>query len=377
MTLPHQVAFLLLDDIHHIHHLAPIAFELSQNPRYDCVIFIQTHSQEIVNKIAQLYPADRCQVEVLAPSLWAAIRYSLRQKICRSERLIRYNLPKLLNHDVFISPDLDMDALMMAAKKNGRTCQFCFIPHGAGDRAIPEYANADKIDFMLLCGEKYQRRFIDEHHIAPEKCTIIGYPKFDLTPPAHKPKLFNDDKPVVIYNPHFATDIASWPQWGLHILEYFYQQSALNCIFAPHRNLFNRILHPRILPKKYFNARHIIMDLGSEKSVDMTYTQAADIYLGDISSQVYEFIRVPKPCIFLNAHAVAWQNQPHYLCWQFGAVIDNLADLWNHLSTKPLENPYSHLQKKFFSETFSITEQAAAKRAADAIHHFLSEKNHE
>lgn len=376
MTPVHKIAFLLLDDIHHMHHAAPIAFELSQNPQYHCVIFIQAHSQKIVEKIAELYPAARCQIEILAPSLWAAIRYSLRQKTCRSERLIRYNLTKLLNYDTFVSPDLDMHALITATKNHGRSSRFCFIPHGGGDRAIPEFIHANEIDLVLLCGEKYQQRFIHDHCISAEKCVIVGYPKFDLIPPAHKPRLFNSDKPVIVYNPHFATDIASWSQWGLKILEYFYQQSTFNCIFAPHRNLFNRVLHPRILPKKYFNASHLIMDLGSEKSVNMTYTQAADIYLGDVSSQVYEFIRVPKPCIFLNAHAAAWQNHPYYLCWQFGTVIDNLADLWAHLATAPLQNLYQQPQEKLFSETFSITEQSAAQRAANAIHHFLSAKPH-
>lgn len=29
----------------------------------------------------------------------------------------------------------------------------------------------------------------------------------------------------------------------------------------------------------------------------MTYTPAADIYLGDVSSQSYEFLLDPRPCL--------------------------------------------------------------------------------
>ena len=253
---------------------------------------------------------------------------------------------------------------------------------------------------------------------------VIGYPKFDVVPVHYKPRLFSDDKPVVIYNPHFVAELSSWARWGTEILEYFLQQKTYNFIFAPHTNLFNRTLKPHDFPKKYCEAKHILVDLGSEKSVDMTYTQAADIYLGDVSSQVYEFIRTPRPCLFLNAHAVDWRKESNtlYLFWQMGPVIDQLPDLWEQLRqpfplstasmasclypahrqsrllgmkgenrispcdppsriesslqrellTNPLPNPYVSIQEKLFNETFSMTAEPAGLRAAEAIHHYLT-----
>lgn len=365
---PLKVGFLILDDIHHVHHLAPIAFELSQRPEYECVIFIQAHSRSVIDKIIVCYPRHRCRISVLAPSRWTQIKYRLRQKFCRSERVIRHHLQTLLPFDALISADWDMDALLADSEYAAKKPVFFSIPHGAGDRKVQQFSKMQAMDFTLLPGEKYQRRFSAAGYLNSTNHAVTGYPKFDVIPANHRPRLFANDKPVIVYNPHFVLEICSWPRWGLDILEYFYRQNSYNFIFAPHRNLFHRILQPRRLPKKYFNAGHMLMDLGSEKSVDMTYTQAADIYLGDLSSQVYEFIRQPRPCLFLNAHAIAWRNDPDYACWQLGAVIDRLPDLWAHLAVQPIPNSYIELQKKLFADTFSITAESAAARGANAIH---------
>ncbi len=200
---------------------------------------------------------------------------------------------------------------------------------------------------------------------------VTGYPKFDVIAAQQKKQLFSDQKPIIVYNPHFVLELSSWRRWGLEILEYFFNQNAYNFIFAPHTNLFHRVLNPKTFPKKYFDASHLIVDLGSEKSVDMTYTQAADIYLGDVSSQIYEFIRTPRPCLFLNAYKIDWKNHPNYLNWTMGNVFEDLPDLWEHLKNNPLANPYADIQKKLFQETYSITEESAGARSANAIHDFL------
>ena len=62
----------------------------------------------------------------------------------------------------------------------------------------------------------------------------------------------------------------------------------------------------------------VIIDLGSERSLDMTYSRAADIYAGDVSSQVYEFLDRPKPCVFLNAHGIEWRDNPNFPNWDLG-----------------------------------------------------------
>src|SRR3546814_13087079 len=72
----------------------------------------------------------------------------------------------------------------------------------------------------------------------------------------------------------------------------------------------------------------MLIDTGSLATIDMTYTLAADIYRGDVSSQVYEFLWQPRPCLFLDAEGVdGWERNPTYRCWPTGHVLRDAADL--------------------------------------------------
>ena len=50
-------------------------------------------------------------------------------------------------------------------------------------------------------------------------------------------------------------------------------------------------------------------------------TLAADLYIGDVSSQVYEFVTRSRPCLFVNAHAAVWDGNPDYAMWKLGEVV--------------------------------------------------------
>ena len=51
-------------------------------------------------------------------------------------------------------------------------------------------------------------------------------------------------------------------------------------------------------------------------------TLASNIYLGDVSSQIWEFLMNPRPCVFANTHKVAWDKDPNYLHWHTGLMFD-------------------------------------------------------
>ncbi len=162
---------------------------------------------------------------------------------------------------------------------------------------------------------------------------------------------------------------------GLDILEFFKNHPDWNLIFAPHVELAlrNKCQDP-LLAKKYDNSPNIHIDLGSAASVDMTYMLAADIYLGDISSQVYEFLLEKRPCIFLNAHGVSWEDDPNYLHWSFGQVVNDV-----DLGLKPVLEQAFTTHKQFLQkqqEAFDYTfyndpKSTAAERGAKAIADFL------
>lgn len=364
----------MLDDIHHVHHILPIALELSSRPQFDCKVYLQEQSLALSQKIAAGFPQHRCRFEIVSGSLFTRLKCRLKQKRIPSGRIIRSLRSNLLQYDIVLSPDLDIQPLVDQCRSLvARRPRFFLTLHGAGDAPLAAFSKyMPYFDLVFVGGNKYLQRLIAEGATSTEKCALTGYPKFDIIPPT-KPRLFADNKPVVIYNPHFSQQVSSWWKWGEAILEFFYQQQEYNLIFAPHTNLFNRKLKKTRFDKKYFQAPHLIVDFGSEKSVDMTYIQAADIYLGDCSSQVYEFIRTPRPCLFLNPHHVNWHNQPHghYSFWQMGPVFEQLQELWRYLRHGTDHSRYFEIQKNLFDATFSITCEPASLRVATAIENYL------
>ena len=101
-------------------------------------------------------------------------------------------------------------------------------------------------------------------------------------------------------------------------------------------------------------------------------TSDADIYLGDASSQVYEFLRRPRPCVFLNTHRLAWQNDPNFAHWRAGPVIDDPADLGAALAhaREDHERLYRPVQQAMFDYSFDLTEEPSSARAGRALAKF-------
>ncbi len=71
----------------------------------------------------------------------------------------------------------------------------------------------------------------------------------------------------------------------------------------------------------------------------MDYTLGCDIYVGDVSSQVYEFLVRPRPCLFLNAHGAEWRGNPDYAMWAFGPVIGPDDDIGQAIARAIREQP--------------------------------------
>src|SRR3546814_9804628 len=88
------------------------------------------------------------------------------------------------------------------------------------------------------------------------------------------------------YNPHFERGLSSWRRMGRDVLEFFRASPDYNLIFAPHVVLYQRGLRHGARPLgRYRNRPNMLIDTGSLASIDMTYTLAADIYLGDRSEE--------------------------------------------------------------------------------------------
>jgi CDP-glycerol glycerophosphotransferase (TagB/SpsB family) len=207
------------------------------------------------------------------------------------------------------------------------------------------------------------------------RCAVVGYPKFDVVDSLRRVplRLFPEDRPVVLYNPHFDPKLSSWPRWGHAILAAFARQERYNLIFAPHIRLLEGARPSQVASLRAFqDCAHIHMDLGTLAAIDMTYTQMADIYLGDVSSQVYEFLRTRKPCLFLNSHDVAWRSDEGYHHWRFGPVADSADNILSEIDdARRSHADFRRTQDAGFETTFDLAGDSSSRRAARAIERLI------
>lgn len=384
-TDPQRIGFLFNhDELHQVAHTAPIISALQrQAPR--ARVEVITSSDRQADAVRQfLDPAlPTPAFWSIRPNRWSRLAEKILGQVVPLNRLssLKRSTELFRHFDALVVPETTTTFL----KKSGKMARpkLIFFPHGAGDRSIGFSPEIRQFDFVLLPGKKTRDRMLDAGVIRPDNHRIVGYPKFDAFAARPPVRLFDNDKPVVLYNPHFDPLLSSWFRFGEQILDYFAGQTDYNLIFAPHVMLFQRKLlasveHRMLRFRQQVDPRfaaldHIHIDTGSSRSVDMTYTSTADIYLGDVSSQIYEFIQKPRPAIFLNSHDAEWQGNANYEHWNFGPVLDDVSGLGAALDTvSPLSGSYSEAQARAFAYSFDVDDQhPPAQRAAAAIADFM------
>lgn len=369
------------DQVHQVAHSLPIALSLLRDvPSIEIVI--ATTNDRLSDEVRRL--ARRAGVTVPLAQLGltrAGSRIAVRclegvlpaSKLC----IYRDNLDFFRSLDALVVAE--KTSLLLKSRYGLNRLKIIHTRHGAGDRAIGFDKASARFDHVLVSGPKIRERLIHDANVSPERLSMVGYPKFDLIDAAGDPPRFADaTKPVVLYNPHVSPHLSSWYKDGRAVLDHFLADDRYNLIFAPHVMLFHRrfvvtvdrlrVDRSGIIDRRYRDAPNIHVDLGSNASTDMTYTNAADLYLGDVSSQVYEFLARPRPCIFLNSQAIAYRGNPNYLHWQAGEVIDGPKDLGGALDRAFDIHPrYRAAQRQLFQRSFDLTDEPSADRAARAI----------
>lgn len=371
-----KVVFPLIAQRHQTLHALPIALEMSArhaDVRVEVACLTRSHL-DMARSLARLYPESRAQFGLLPIS--AALRQRIETRGLRvMDRLLALFSSRRYFRDFegIVVPEATSLQLRRMGVSEPR---MIWTRHGAGDRAIGFARHLRKFDFVLVPGKKVEQRLLERGIIRPGFYHRGAYAKFDLVRRMHArgEKLFDNDRPTILYNPHFRGRYSSWPVMGERLLDFFAGQDRYNVIFAPHYRLFDsRRAEGEALKRKYAGLPHLIIDPGSQRSIDMTYTTGADLYLGDVSSQVAEFMTRPRPCLFLNAHGAAWQGNPDYRSWTLGPVTDNMSDPGGEISRAfGTHSRFLEMQHKYVLETFeTFDERPTAPAAADAIVDFL------
>jgi hypothetical protein len=375
------------DQLHQIAHSAPIAFELMRRPDGALRVDLLASTPAQYDRLREMLdeaglPHDR--LVLMRRPLWMRAAGRLLDPLLPFSRVVSL----LINGDLFRRLDLlvapEKTSLVLRRLRGMEGCRFVHTRHGAGDREVGFNKQSSEFDLVLMSGPKIRDRLAAQGLLRENAHAIVGYPKFDLLDAAtRRPRLFDNDRPTILYNPHCSPFLSSWFEDGEAVLEAFHRSDKYNLIFAPHVMLFGkrvqfslkpwRVDWPGRIARKYLDCPHIHVDLGSERSSDMTYTEAADGYIGDVSSQVYEFLRRPRPCVFLDSHGRDWRGDANYRHWLCGPVVDTADDMTATIDRAfATHAEYLATQRELFAYSIDIAPTPSSQRAAQAIEDYAA-----
>ncbi|ANY20767.1 hypothetical protein A6F68_02267 [Tsuneonella dongtanensis] len=323
--------------------------------------------------------------ELRLPSVVRALATGL-DRLFPASRLFRLytNRKAFASADVIVSPERTCLHVMRFIPTD-RMPRFAILPHGAGDRSVSYHPDFARFDRVFVAGTKVVDQLV-AHGVAPESITVVGYPKFDTIELSARPDFFGNGRPTFVYNPHFDPYLSSWYDVGPDLLRWFASPDGqrFNLIFAPHVMLFRKELHvspeyriarqrPQV-PEVADRAANIRIDVASSKLFDMSYMLGADAYIGDVSSQVYEFLTRPRPTFFIDARSRRQRGEDEWLVFRkAGPVVRTVMDLVAVLPNfAEIGKAYRAVQRELFEYTFSVESQPASVRAAAAIRDWVS-----
>jgi len=369
MPKPPRIAFLFLGETLLIPHLYPIVEALaaeSPDPRIECWVATSVHEGLLSGWLTEAGLAVRVRLRrapgyLALPDLRRGENPPLPPKSLMLARLVPY----LLGARAVVCAE--QTSLWMPRLLPFLRWRFIKAAHGAGSmmaRSDPRRRAAYR---LLVPAEAEKARLIGVG-VPAERIEVVGYVKAGFRGLARPPRLFADDRPVIVYAPHWQRHRSSWWAWGRPIVDILAAQERFNVILAPHQRLAETAPEVRDVLAAAASLPHVHADCDSFAMVDGSYMGAADIYLGDTSSQVVEYLIRPRPCIFLDPEAIDWRATDDHDFWACGEVVDRLDALPGALARARADHPrYEAVQRAFAADALGDAGPEAAHRAARAV----------
>jgi glycosyltransferase involved in cell wall biosynthesis len=366
---PFKVAVLLGAEPYQVYHAAGIAWELAERPGLEVEI-VATLPETLaeLEKVARTVGAKPLPTRLLHTpfhlrllqrvAVFGSLKTAIMMHAANRKLLSQYAaIVTPTDHAGALRPHLNPRPFMV------------YVNHGVGGRAASYSDKYLNFDFVIVASRKDERRLLVEHLVRPGHY-IVAYPKLALARKLARTRapLFASDRPIVLFNPHSKRSLRSWEKFAKPLIAHAAATGEFTLIVAPHTKLFRR--RPRFAWRRWERLAvpgRVIIDLGSERSLDMTYTGAADIYVGDVSSQVSEFLTRPKPCVFLNAHKVVCGGQKDFATWELGDVAETPDEAIAAIrAAQSRHHLYEQRQLKHIEGAID-RKPHAARRAADAV----------
>lgn len=371
------------DQVHQIPHSLPIAMELAKSGEHEVVAI--TSSPRLTAQVRALggdLVGSKIELVELGIKPWSRAKSLLVSPIAPAAKLFFYrdNLDYLRGFDALVVTE--KTSLVLKTQFELTKPKLIHTRHGAGDRAIGFNSNSKMFDHVLASGPKIRNRLIQDLDMPESQISVIGYPKFDLfKSPSVIPQI--NGNPVAVYNPHPAPHLSSWYKDGNRIIDGLVSKGA-HTFFAPHIMMFERryaislesksIRRPPPVASRFRTNTAVTIDTSGPALSDMSYMMLADAYIGDASSQVYEFLKIPRPCVFINSERHDWEGNPDFAHWRAGVVIDDAARIGDALdeAISSHDGTYRPIQERMFADTFDLTDTPSSVRGAQAIVEFLA-----
>lgn len=362
-----RVAVLFIGGMHQALHIAPVAAALAAREGISVSAYVANADDAVaLAALIKRLGAQPLNITVMALPGWL-MKLPGFKRVSKVMRLLFW-CRDIRGHDAILTAERSSTLLKRVP---GRLPPMIHIPHGAGDRAKGFEPRLALFDHIIVAGPKDRRRMIAQGLVDEARCSVSGAIKVAACRRMQRDSapLFAYGLPVILYNPHFDHSLGSWQRFAQPLIDAVIASDRYNLIVAPHIRMFEMASEAeRDNWRRRAVAGRVIVDLDSERLNDMSYTSAADIYVGDVSSQVYEFLTVAKPCIFIDAHGAAWRDNPDYAMWQFGPVcadIRQIMDALDHATER--HGDYIAVQRRMVADALGDSGDRAAEIAAQQL----------
>lgn len=369
MNVAHSVAFPFIGGVHHVSHTMPVACALARRADVAVTAFAaDEETKATAAKVAADLGVSLAIEQLRRPVLTDTLLGQHRAKL----PLLWRNRRRFAQFDAVLLPE----RTSLVLRRMGVTRPlFMNLPHGAGDRAVSVEPRYREFDRILVAGPKTAERMV-ANGIDPARIRLVGYPKAEYLANLHRPAIdgFDAHRPTIMYNPHFRRHLSSLDQ-AHDIVRAVASLDAFNLIVAPHIRSFEGASVPELQAWKDLAVPgRVVVDTGSPRMIDMSYVAAADLYIGDVSSQVYEYLLLKlRPCLFINAHGVAWLDDPSYRHWLFGDVVTPDRVMEGISAAFDRHKDYAAAQREGVAQTFTRLD-GSAESAADAVMEALADR---
>ena len=377
-----RVAFSLVGGEHQFLHGVPVAAALSQREGVSVVAYTcDAHDAAALRAMVDRFGGQRVDIVEMRLPRWleyCAARLSHAPTL-KTVRLLRWACA-MRACDVLVALERTSSLLK---RLPGRCPALVHIPHGVGGARRAGGGGVDPrfalFDLALVAGRSDYRSTLELGLLRPDQVEIVGHVKLSglqrLGMGARR--LFANDKPTILYNPHFHPRRGSWDRFAEPLIREIGARGRFNLIVAPHVRLF-RDADPaeRARWEALGDPDWLIVDTGSSKSVDMTYLLGADIYLGDFSSQVFEWMADPRPCVFIDQLGDGGADDTKLpVMWNLGERVSDLDAALVALERSQARHPeFAAAQREAMLDATGDPALPADEMAADRILALVDER---